>query len=88
MNSNHHEGALLEDINSTFDAVTELVVSMASDMKALKDDVSSLKSDVSEIKGDVKAVKAVVTDQTRELHRVDHQVGDHEGRLHTLEQAA
>jgi len=36
----------------------------------------------------IKAIKAAVTDQTGEMQRVGKQVGKHEDRLRTVEQAA
>lgn len=77
----HYEGALLEEMRSQFQAVTELVTSVASD-------VTTLKTDVAEIKEDIKSIKTTVRGEAHNLTRIDHQVGDHEDRLRSLEQAA
>lgn len=66
---------LIEDLDSKFDAVIEMVGQMRDDVKSLAKQV-----DLEEIKSDVKVVKAAVTDISHTLH-------DHEARITNLETA-
>jgi outer membrane murein-binding lipoprotein Lpp len=76
-----HVGVLLDDINSKFDAVVEVVGSVAGDVQTLKSTVEVLKDDMYEFESDVKAIKAAVIDQT-------HELTDYEHRIVSLENAA
>jgi phage-related minor tail protein len=71
-----HLAVLLKDMNSKFDAVTEAVTDLSSDVKELK----KLIPDVAELKSDVKVIKAVVVDQS-------HQIRDHDSQISSLEAA-
>lgn len=70
----HYEGALLEEINSKVDRLTEAL----ADVPAR---VCSIDERLSIVETDVKVIKAAVTDQSKQLH-------DHEQRLTQLEQPA
>ncbi len=65
-----HTGVILEDMNSKFDLVVELVQDMSQKM--------ATKNDLVEIKEDVKIIKAAVTD-------LSNQVARHETRITSLE---
>lgn len=84
MNDEHHQEALLEDINDKLDHLAE-------GMSVLSDGIQEVRrvvADVPEIKDDIKAIKAAVTDQSRQLSKVEHQVADHDNRIRTVESAA
>ncbi len=72
MNSSNHTDIVLEDMNSKFDAVIELVTQMREDMKQL-----AKQEDLEEVKADVKIIKAAITD-------LSHQVEKHEQQLTSL----
>ena len=77
----YHVAVLLEDLNSKFDAVTELVTGVAKDVSVVKTDLAEAKTDLGEVKDTVRTIKAAVTDQTHELK-------DHDKRLRHLEHKA
>lgn len=74
--SNNHTDVILEDMNSKFDLVVELVTEMRKDITGM-----ATKDDIAELKADIKVIKAAVTDTS-------HQVQDHEQRITTLETAS
>lgn len=57
----------LEDVNSKFDAIMEVVLPM-------REDVAKLKTDMDEVKADLKIVKAVVTDHSIEQNDIKARV--------------
>lgn len=57
---------ILEDMNSKFEAVMELLVPMHQDVAEVK----AKQSEQDEIKSDIKVIKAAVTDQSHQL--TDH----------------
>jgi archaellum component FlaC len=70
-NTDHYEGALLEDIRDQIKRLTEALAEVPQDVRQLKEDVG-------EVKQDVKVVKAVVSNQSSDLD-------NHEKRLKRLE---
>lgn len=70
------DGLLIEDLDTKFDAVIELVGQMRNDMKGL-----AKQEDLEEVKADVKAIKAALTDTNIDLI-------NHDKRITFLEQAA
>jgi archaellum component FlaC len=75
---NDHVAVLLEDMNSKFHAVTELVTSVAKDVSVVKSDLAEVKTGLIEVKDTVRTIKAAVTNQTHELK-------DQNSRLRHLE---
>lgn len=73
--SDNHTDLVLEDMNSKFDAVVELVSQIRDDVKTL-----AKQKDLEEVKQDVKVIRAAVID-------LSSQVNDHEKRLTSLEAA-
>jgi hypothetical protein len=70
----NYTNVLLEDINSKFDAVMEIV----SPLTGLPVVMSQLQSDIDEVKSDVKVIKAVLTEDSGQLK-------NHERRIIKLE---
>ena len=70
-----YTNVLLEEMNSKFDILIEVVGGMKDEMKTL-----AKQSDLDEVKADVKVIKAAVTD-------VSDQVARHEVRISDLETA-
>ena len=83
MNDKPYEGAVLEDINEKLQRLAEGVFALVEDNREIKKVIA----DLPEMKDDIKAIKAAVTDQTRDLQRLDQQVDNHEARLDTLGRA-
>ncbi len=76
MSNNHGGGStdvLLEDINSKFDKLIEVVYQMREEIKS-----TATKDDLVDVKSDLRTVKAAVTD-------VSSQVNNHENRITRLE---
>lgn len=74
-NTDHYEGAVLEDIRDQLAAILE-------SQQLLKDvprDIAIVKEDITEIKSDLQAIKAAVKDHSK-------QFDNHEDRITTLEQ--
>ncbi|MES2971257.1 MAG: hypothetical protein V4702_02980 [Patescibacteria group bacterium] len=67
--SDDHTDLVLEDMNSKFDAVIELVTQMRDDMKQL-----AKQSDLQEVKADIKTIKAAVTDLSQQVEKHEQQL--------------
>ncbi|HSW81497.1 MAG TPA: hypothetical protein VLG40_03810 [Candidatus Saccharimonas sp.] len=74
----NYVAAILEDINSKFDFLVEIVMPMQKDVASLKDDVAMLKDDMHEVKADIRTLKLALTETNKELR-------DHGRRLTRLE---
>jgi len=83
MNNDHHEGAVLEDINDKLQRLAEGVFALVEDNREIKKAVAHIPL----IEDRLTAIEAAVIDQTRDLQRLDQQVDNHEARLNTLERA-
>ena len=84
MHDEHHEGALLEDINDKLQRLAEGVSTIIERTQ----EISTVVARIPVIEGDIKVIKAVVSEHTEELRRIGERLDGHETRLHTLEQAA
>lgn len=73
-NSINYTGILLEDINSKFDMLVELVMPLT----LLPAAVAQLQEDIAEMKADIKILKKVAGDHSGKLH-------NHEFRISRLE---
>lgn len=84
MNDMKYVAIMLEDIQSTVKGLAEGLSNVQQTVNRIDATVEKMAPDVELIP----AIKAAATDQTRDINRVDHAVGDHEERLRALEQAA
>jgi len=84
MKDDRHDGVLLEDINDKLQHLAEGVSVLLEGNQEIRKVVDRIPA----IEDNVKAIKAAVTDQSRQLNSVEHQVGEHEDRVRTLEQTA
>ena len=76
MNDDHHAGVLLEDIDDKFERLIEGMSVLLEGNQEIRKTVVRIPV----IEDDIKAINAAVTDQSREMHRVDH-VGVASGAL-------
>jgi hypothetical protein len=83
-NNDHHQGVLREDYGDKLDRILDIVSGTNERLAQVEADVAEMKPNVALIP----AIKAAVTDQNRDLTRLDQHVGDHEQRLRSLEQSA
>ncbi|HET7060146.1 MAG TPA: hypothetical protein VFH99_02415 [Candidatus Saccharimonadales bacterium] len=66
-NTNHYEGALLEEIRDDIKTVLEGQQSMAH----VPSDLAQLKDDMTVVKADIKTIKAVVTNHEGRITKIE-----------------
>jgi septal ring factor EnvC (AmiA/AmiB activator) len=70
-NTDHYEGALLEEVNQKIDRLAEALADVPTKL-------TSIDGRLSGVEDELKVIRAAVIDQSRELH-------DHESRIMRLE---
>jgi|GEM_PF-3104328 peptidoglycan hydrolase CwlO-like protein len=63
----NYVAALVEDINSKFDLLVEIVVPMQKDVAVLKEDMKILKKDMREVKADIKTLQTALTATNKDI---------------------
>lgn len=83
-NDDQHRGVLREDYSDKLDRILDVVSGTNERLDRIDTRLTNMEPAVELIP----AIKAAVTEETRDIKRIDKTVRGHEQRLHSVEQAA
>lgn len=71
---------LLEDVNSKFDQIIEVVSPLLEKVNGIDDRLDRIDQRLEVVEGDLRVIKAAVTEQSKELDDHEHRIGQLEAR--------